>query len=36
MTVIGLALCVYAAVIAAGHIKRAADEPSVTRLVWQR
>lgn len=36
MTLTGLVLCVYAALLLAGHIKRSADEPAVTRLVWER
>ena len=36
MTVIGLALCVYAAALLASGFLRSAHEPSVTRLVWER
>lgn len=36
MTVIGLALCVYAASLLAAGFLRSAHEPSVTRLVWER
>ena len=34
MTAVGVALCVYAALLLAGG--RSPTEPSVTRLVWER
>lgn len=36
MTAIGIALCVYAALLLAGGSLRGSTEPSVTRLVWER
>lgn len=36
MTVIGIALCVYAAALLASGFLRSAHQPEVTRLVWER
>mgnify|MGYP000958486199 CR=1 FL=1 len=36
MTAVGIALCVYAAVLIVSDFRRQSADPSVTRLVWQR